>query len=74
MKKILLATISMLVTVAQAIAADNLPPLQAVPKVDLDRYTGVWHEIASFPQRFQKGWCCQYGNLFAAQPTARSLF
>ena len=32
-------------------------PLRTVPAVDLDRYAGTWYEIASFPQRFQKG--CQ---------------
>jgi len=37
-----------------AISAD-IPPLQTVPSVDLARYMGEWHEIASFPQRFQKG-------------------
>src|SRR5688572_16897781 len=26
-----------------------------VPAVDLNRYMGEWYEIASFPQRFQKG-------------------
>ncbi len=30
-------------------------PLRTVPRVQLDRYTGKWYEIASFPQRFQKG-------------------
>ena len=35
--------------------APNLPPLQTVAHVDLDRYSGTWFEIASFPQRFQKG-------------------
>ena len=30
-------------------------PLETVPQVDLGRYTGTWYEIASFPQRFQKG-------------------
>lgn len=29
-------------------------PLPVVPFVDLKRYTGVWHEIARFPHRFQK--------------------
>jgi apolipoprotein D and lipocalin family protein len=38
-----------------AAAAEKLPPLQTVPHVDLDRYMGKWYEIASFPQRFQKG-------------------
>lgn len=29
--------------------------LQTVPYVDLKKYAGKWYEIASFPQRFQKG-------------------
>ncbi len=33
----------------------GLPPLQAVSKVDLSRYTGTWFEIASYPQTFQEG-------------------
>lgn len=33
----------------------GLPPLQTVPHVDLQRYLGTWYEIASYPQRFQKG-------------------
>jgi len=33
----------------------SIPPLQVVPHVDLERYTGTWYEIASFPQRFEKG-------------------
>lgn len=33
-------------------------PLATVPYVDLKKYTGKWYEIASFPQRFQKGCHC----------------
>lgn len=33
----------------------GLAPLQTVASVDVDRYTGTWYEIASFPQRFQEG-------------------
>ncbi|NVO02773.1 MAG: lipocalin family protein [Bacteroidetes bacterium] len=33
-------------------------PIQAVPNVDLNKYLGKWYEIASFPQRFQKGCHC----------------
>ena len=33
----------------------NLPELQTVSHVDLNRYLGTWYDIASFPQRFQKG-------------------
>jgi apolipoprotein D and lipocalin family protein len=30
-------------------------PLETVPYVDLERYSGLWYEIASYPQRFQRG-------------------
>ncbi len=33
----------------------HLPPLETVARVDLERYLGNWFEIASFPQRFQRG-------------------
>jgi apolipoprotein D and lipocalin family protein len=32
--------------------------LQTVTSVDLKKYAGKWYEIASFPQRFQKGCEC----------------
>lgn len=32
--------------------------LRTVSSVDLNRYMGTWYEIASFPQRFQKGCHC----------------
>lgn len=34
---------------------DAPPPLKVVPHVDLNRYTGLWYEIARYPHRFQKG-------------------
>jgi apolipoprotein D and lipocalin family protein len=33
-------------------------PLDTVSDVDLKRYAGKWYEIASYPQRFQKGCTC----------------
>ena len=33
-------------------------PLPTVPYVALEKYAGRWFEIASFPQRFQKGCTC----------------
>jgi apolipoprotein D and lipocalin family protein len=33
----------------------GIPPPDVVPQVDLSRYLGTWYEIASFPQRFQRG-------------------
>ena len=32
-----------------------IPPLQVVPYVNLERYTGTWYEIARYPHRFQEG-------------------
>ena len=32
----------------------GLPPLQAIPHLDVQRYLGRWVEIAKFPNRFQK--------------------
>jgi apolipoprotein D and lipocalin family protein len=32
--------------------------LKTVPYVDLQRYLGTWYDVASFPQRFQKGCTC----------------
>jgi apolipoprotein D and lipocalin family protein len=40
---------------AAVAAAAPAPPLEVVPQLDLKRYAGRWYEIASFPQRFQKG-------------------
>ena len=34
------------------------PELKTVNHVDVARYAGKWYEIASFPQRFQKGCHC----------------
>jgi len=34
------------------------PELKTVSHVDVKRYTGKWYEVASFPQRFQKGCHC----------------
>jgi len=42
--------------------APNLPPLRTVERVDLNRYLGTWFEIASFPQRFQKGCTATQAN------------
>ncbi|HKL08890.1 MAG TPA: lipocalin family protein [Bacteroidales bacterium] len=36
----------------------NSVPLQTVPKVDLKQYMGKWYEIATIPQKFQKGCVC----------------
>ncbi len=43
------------VTFAAAFAVAEKKPLDVVPHVDLQRYLGRWYEIATIPQRFQKG-------------------
>ena len=35
--------------------AGDQQPLETVDAVDLDRYLGVWYEIASYPMYFQRG-------------------
>ena len=47
------AVLMLLLPPGAAPAADRA--LDVVPQVDLGRYMGTWYEIASFPQRFQKG-------------------
>lgn len=43
------------VLAAGAVALAAAKPLEVVPRVDLQRYLGTWYEIATIPQRFQKG-------------------
>ncbi len=38
-----------------ASASAQQKPLEVVDHVDLERYLGTWYEIATIPQRFQKG-------------------
>lgn len=40
------------------LSAAEKPPLPVVPEVNLERYLGKWYEIATIPQRFQKGCVC----------------
>jgi len=35
-------------------AAADLPTLSTVPALDVDRYAGIWYEIARYPNRFQR--------------------
>ena len=58
MKKIclLLALASTLTAQATSNTVDpaTLPPLQAIPTLDVARYQGTWYEIAKYPNSFQK--------------------
>lgn len=48
----------------------EMPPLQTVPKVDLNRYLGTWYEIATIPQRFQKG-CTAVSATYTLRPDGK---
>ena len=45
----------------------SLPPPEVVPHVDLARYAGTWYEIASYPNRFQKG-CTETSAVYTPLP------
>src|SRR6187397_1688173 len=47
-------TLTSAVTLAALVMALAVQQVQTVRVVDLDRYLGEWHEVARFPNRFQK--------------------
>ena len=51
---ILLIVVAAIWAAKPARAGDAKPPLDVAPSVDLTRYAGRWHEIARFPNRFQR--------------------
>ena len=48
------------------------PPVTTVPMVDLARYMGTWHEIAKYPNRFQKG-CVGSSAEYRLAPDGKSV-
>lgn len=48
----------------------GLAPPRTVEQVDLDRYLGVWYEIASIPNSFQRG-CVATKATYAKRPDGR---
>lgn len=57
MKALRTMTLMMLTSILWSCKSSH-PPLETVEYVDLDRYVGTWYDVASFPQRFQKGCHC----------------
>lgn len=41
-----------------ALSCASYPPLDVVPRVEIDRYVGTWYEIASIPVSQQEGCSC----------------
>jgi apolipoprotein D and lipocalin family protein len=49
-----LPALALLLALAAPAAAEDPKPLQAVPELDLQRYSGTWHEIARLPMYFER--------------------
>src|SRR3954466_14181397 len=60
MRKIIVLkeSLTILVLLVMTTTTSNAQKLETVPHVDLNKYAGKWYEIASYPQRFQKGCNC----------------
>ncbi len=52
------APIILLTALILGFAACKTAELETVPSVSIEKYMGTWYEIASFPQRFQRGCYC----------------
>ena len=50
----LLIGTSLLLTLHVPVHAEAPPPLQTIDRLDVARYLGTWHEIAKYPNRFQR--------------------
>lgn len=71
MKALTLIAVITLLGSCVSIQHDNeLPPLQTVERVDLDRYVGLWYEIGRYPNRFQKG-CLDSTAMYTARPDGK---
>lgn len=51
----IIAATLVLCSLGRAAEADSLPPLQGAEQVTLERYAGLWYEIAHYPNRFEEG-------------------
>ena len=49
----------------------DMPPLQAIARLDVPRYMGRWYEVARFPNRFQKQCTGQTQAQYRLLPDAR---
>ena len=68
MKNVLLILVLGILGLASAEAQDK--PLEVVDHVDLERYLGTWYEIATIPQRFQKG-CVGVTATYSLRPDGK---
>jgi apolipoprotein D and lipocalin family protein len=54
MKRLLIAAALAIAAPLAAVAEDAAAPLTTIESLDVPRYMGRWHEIARYPNRFQK--------------------
>lgn len=54
-----------------SLAAMESAPVKAVPSVDLERYVGRWHEIARYPNVFQKSCAGDVTATYERRPDGR---
>lgn len=47
---------------------DDAPPLATIAALDVPRYMGTWHEIAKYPNRFQKHCASDTRAQYSLQP------
>ncbi len=66
-----LITLLACATVFAASAQNAVPakqPLSPLPSIDLQRYQGVWHQVALYPNRFQKSCATNTFAQYTPQP------
>ena len=71
MKKIVVVCLFILGGLVMTYAAEPLPTLETVPKVDLTRYTGLWYEFARFPNRFEDPECTNVTAEYTLRPDGK---
>ena len=54
-----------------ALASQAEPPVRTVDSVDLDRYLGVWYEIARYPNSFQEDCAGDVQAIYAERSDGR---
>ncbi len=52
--KLLCMVLTLITGGCSVMERSQIQPLQTMPYVDLNRYTGTWYEIARYPNSFQK--------------------
>lgn len=67
---LVLAVLSAALVACTAMRRPSLPPPEVVPFVDVARYVGTWYEIASYPDRFQKG-CSDTAATYTLLPNGK---